>query len=148
MQDQRQSVTSVVKPEVKTEDIYSSQGGFNNNRNNFRGQGRGSNRGGFDNRVRGSGGRGGNSFRGRGTTRGRGGRVWRGSSQRQNPIDKDGNVTKCLFCGSERHYIDKCQLRQEAEAAENSTEKPTLHLTDQENESSLIAEEVTFLAQF
>ena len=72
------------------------------------------------------------------------GRVWRGASARTNPVDRDGNITKCLICKSECHYADTCPHR---DGQQQPNENPTLHLTDQDNEeSSLLTEEVIFLA--
>ena len=119
---------------MKTENVYFSQGGFRGNQN--RGPGRG-NRG--FNRGRGSG-------RVSNSNRGRGNKGWRGDGIRRNPLDRDGNVTKCLICGSELHYASACQHR-DKEKESGSAENPTLHLTDHDSdeEPTLLMEHIVCL---
>ena len=141
-------VKAEVKSEVKSEGVYFTYGNSNNRGNQqFRGfSNRGSNntRGGFS-RGRGSRNRGGYNNRGRGN------RGWRGASpnarSQRNPLDKDGNTTKCLICESVFHYASTCPHQEDTEQPNtNFNEKSTLHLTDEDNEeSSLLTEQVVFM---
>lgn len=46
--------------------------------------------------------------RGRGNTLQRGGNASRGSKRKLNPLDKNGNPTKCVICGSKYHWANSC----------------------------------------
>ena len=158
--DAGSQVSQRLQPAIKTEDVfYETHGSTNSNRrgnNDFRGRGGNRGRGRDDvyyeshsNNNR----RGNNDFRGRGGRgRGRNSNRGRGRGVRRNPLDKDGNVTTCLRCKCEYHYIDVCPYRNTQENPQRQTrfdENSALHLTDGEKEdqeeSSLLTEEIIFL---
>ena len=80
--------------------------------------------------VRGGGVSGGVRGRGRGRGRGEGGR-FNSSARRQNPVGRDGRVSRCVICGSRFHWARECPDSYENKntSDEKEDKEETVHLS-------------------